>query len=320
MSDAALEALVRRDRIVVGATLAVLVVAASLYLRHLASAMVGMAMPDMPSMPGMVMTMHPWNWVEIGTLVVMWAVMMVAMMMPAAAPMILMFATIYRRRAAAGRTAVPTAIFVLAYLVVWAIFSVVAAVAQAGLHAAALLSPAMAATSPWLAGGLLIVAGMFQWTPLKRACLAACRSPLSFLMTGWSEGRGGAFLMGLRHGYPVRAGLRRRQGRLGAAVQRGTTRRTCRRHPGNAIAPSLLTPLQFLDFRCRLTHKLRKLLELLDVEGRVDRADVTDLDEAASSRARDEEPHTKRATPIVHFGVLSLLPLFQRFDHLRHLG
>jgi Predicted metal-binding integral membrane protein (DUF2182) len=78
----------------------------------------------------------------------------------------------------------------------------------------------MAATSPWLAGGLLIVAGMFQWTPLKRACLAACRSPLSFLMTGWSEGRGGAFLMGLRHGYPVRAGLRRRQGRLGAAVQR----------------------------------------------------------------------------------------------------
>jgi predicted metal-binding membrane protein len=148
MSDAALEALVRRDRIVVGAALAVLVVAASLYLRHLASAMVGMAMPDMPSMPGMVMTMHPWNWVEIGTLVVMWAVMMVAMMMPAAAPMILMFATIYRRRAAAGRTAVPTAIFVLAYLVVWAIFSVVAAVAQAGLHAAALSSLPLSAGRP----------------------------------------------------------------------------------------------------------------------------------------------------------------------------
>jgi predicted metal-binding membrane protein len=201
MSEAALEALVRRDRIVVGAALAVLVVAASLYLLHLAFAMADMAMPDMPSMPGMVMTMHAWSWVEIGTLVVMWTVMMIAMMMPAAAPMILIFATIHRRRAAEGRTAVPTAIFVLAYLVVWAIFSVVAAVAQAGLHAAALLSPAMAATSPWLAGGLLIVAGMFQWTPLKRACLAACRSPLSFLMTGWSEGRGGAFLMGLRHGF-----------------------------------------------------------------------------------------------------------------------
>ena len=158
-------------------------------------------MPDMPSMPGMAMTMHAWSWVEIGALVVMWAVMMIAMMLPAAAPMILMFATIRRRRAAEGRTAVPTAIFVLAYLVVWAIFSVIAALAQAGLHAAALLSPAMAATSPWLAGGLLIVAGVFQWTPLKRACLAACRSPLSFLMTGWSEGRSGAFLMGLRHGF-----------------------------------------------------------------------------------------------------------------------
>jgi predicted metal-binding membrane protein len=77
---------------------------------------------------------------------------------------------------------------------------VVAAVAQAGLHAAALLSPAMAATSPLLAGGLLVAAGVFQWTPLKRACLAACRSPLSFLMTGWREGRGGALRMGVRHG------------------------------------------------------------------------------------------------------------------------
>jgi predicted metal-binding membrane protein len=122
------------------------------------------------------------------------------MMTPAAAPMILTFATIHRRRTAEGRPTVPTAIFVLGYLVVWTIYSVVAAVAQAGLHAAALLSPAMAATSPLLAGGLLVAAGVFQWTPLKHACLSACRSPLSFLMTGWREGRGGAFVMGLRHG------------------------------------------------------------------------------------------------------------------------
>jgi len=64
-------------------------------------------------------------------------------------------------------------------------YSVVAALAQAGLHAAALLSAAMASTSPLLAGGLLVTAGVFQWTPLKRTCLAACRSPLSFFMTGW---------------------------------------------------------------------------------------------------------------------------------------
>jgi predicted metal-binding membrane protein len=203
MSEVALESLLRRDRVVVGVALAVLIVAAWAYLLHLVAAMSDMAMPDMPAMPGMAMAMpamHAWSWVEVGTLVVMWAVMMVAMMTPSAAPMILMFATIHRRRLAAGRPAVPTAIFVLGYLVVWTIYSVAAAVAQTALHATALLSPAMAATSPLLAGGLLIAAGVFQWTPLKAACLATCRSPLSFLMTGWREGRGGAFVMGLGHG------------------------------------------------------------------------------------------------------------------------
>jgi predicted metal-binding membrane protein len=203
MSEAALETLLRRDRVVVGAALAVLIVAAWLYLLHLASAMSDMAMDNAQTMPGMTMAMpttHAWSWVEIGALAVMWAVMMVAMMTPAAGPMVLMFATIHRRRAAEGRPAVPTAIFVLGYLVVWTVYSVIAALSQGALHAAALLSPAMAATSPLLAGGLLIAAGVFQWTPLKRACLAACRSPLSFLMTGWREGRGGAVVMGLRHG------------------------------------------------------------------------------------------------------------------------
>ena len=58
----------------------------------------------------------------------------------------------------------------------------------------------MAATSPVLNGGLLLAAGVFQWTPLKRACLKGCRSPLSFLMSEWRDGTAGAFVMGLRHG------------------------------------------------------------------------------------------------------------------------
>ena len=144
--------------------------------------------------------MHAWSWVDVGALVVMWVVMMVAMMTPAAAPMILVFAALHRRRAAEGQASVPTAIFVLGYLVVWTAFSVVLAVLQSVLHAAALLSPAMATRSPLVAGGLLMAAGIFQWTPLKRACLAACRSPLSFIMNGWREGRGAALVMGLRHG------------------------------------------------------------------------------------------------------------------------
>ena len=203
MSEAAFEALLRRDRVIVGAALAALTIAAWLYLLHLASAMSDMAMLDMPTMPGMAMAMpavHAWSWVEVGVLVVMWGVMMIAMMTPTAAPMMLMFSTIHRRRTSEGRPAVPTAVFVLGYLVVWTIYSVVAALAQAGLHSAAMLSSAMAATSPLLAGGLLVAAGVFQWTPLKRACLATCRSPLSFLMIGWREGRCGAFVMGLRHG------------------------------------------------------------------------------------------------------------------------
>ena len=201
MTGPALEMLFRRDRFVVGSALAALVVAAWVYVLHLASAMSGMTMPDMRTMPGMAMpALHAWSWMEVGALVVMWTVMMVAMMTLAAARMILMFATIHRRRAADGRPAVPTAIFVFGYLVVWTSYSIAAALAQVGLHAAALLSPGLATTSPLLGGGLLVAAGIFQWTPLKRACLAACRSPLSFLMTGWHEGRRGAFVMGLRHG------------------------------------------------------------------------------------------------------------------------
>jgi predicted metal-binding membrane protein len=203
MSQVAFESLLRRDRAVVLAALGVLLCASWAYLLYMAYGMSDMAMSDMPAMssPGVMMpAMRPWSWVELGALVTMWVVMMIAMMLPSAAPMILMFTAVHRRRSDAGAPAVPTAFFVLGYLAVWSAFSVAAAAAQAGLHAAALLSPAMAATTPLLGGGLLIAAGVFQWTPLKHACLATCRSPLSFLMSQWREGGLGAFGMGVRHG------------------------------------------------------------------------------------------------------------------------
>jgi predicted metal-binding membrane protein len=169
-----------------------------LYLLHAAAAMsemgrhaaMEMAMPQVRS----------WALLEVVLLLVMWAVMMVAMMLPSAAPMILMFTMINRRRAEQQRPAVRTGIFVLAYVLVWGGFSVLAAVAQWRLQAAALLSPMMVSTSPYLGGGLLLAAGLFQWTPLKEACLIRCRSPLAFLMTEWREGARGALVMGLRHG------------------------------------------------------------------------------------------------------------------------
>jgi predicted metal-binding membrane protein len=201
VSEAALEILLRRDRVVVGTALAVLIVAAWLYLLHLAAEMSKMPMPDMPSMPGMAMpAMHAWGWVEVEALVVMWAVMMVAMMMPSAAPMILMFATINRRRREHQVPFVPTATFLAGYLLVWTGFSAVAALAQWGLHAAALRSPMIVSTSPLLGGLVLLAAGVFQWTPLKKTCLIKCRSPMSFIMTRWREGSRGALIMGLEHG------------------------------------------------------------------------------------------------------------------------
>lgn len=93
-----------------------------------------------------------------------------------------------------------TGIFLLGYVIVWTGFSAVATLAQWGLHSLALLSPMMVSTSPILGGVLLIGAGIFQFTPLKHACLAHCRTPLGFLMTEWREGTQGALFMGLRHG------------------------------------------------------------------------------------------------------------------------
>lgn len=141
-----------------------------------------------------------WTAVELGLLLVMWAVMMVAMMVPTETVAILAFAAIERRRRARDRPYVPTAIFLGGYVAAWTGFSVLASGAQWGLHRAALLSPMGVGTSPILGGLLLLAAGLFQWTPFKKACLAHCRSPMGFLVTHWREGRRGAFVMGLWHG------------------------------------------------------------------------------------------------------------------------
>jgi predicted metal-binding membrane protein len=193
-----LESALRRDRTVVLTGLAALVVVAWLYLLHLARDMAEMARH---AAMGMVMPrMEPWSGVELLLLGVMWGVMMVAMMTPSATPMIVMFSAVNRRRAAQQGPVVRTGLFVLGYLAAWMAYSAVAAVAQWVLHGLAALSPAMASTSPYLGGGLLLAAGIFQWTPLKRACLTSCRSPLGFLMTEWREGGVGAVVMGFRHG------------------------------------------------------------------------------------------------------------------------
>ncbi len=157
----------------------------------------GMAMGD-----GMVMAMAPMAW-SLGYAVLMffmWWIMMVAMMLPSAAPMILLFARFNRTQRDKGAPYVPTGVFALGYLLVWAGFSLVAVTAQWGFERTGLLSSMMASTSVILGAALLIAAGVYQLTPLKHACLKHCRSPLFFISHHWRQGAWGALRMGLEHG------------------------------------------------------------------------------------------------------------------------
>lgn len=144
--------------------------------------------------------MAPWALADFVAAVAMWVVMMVAMMLPSAAPMLLLFATVQRKRRAEGQPATPVAIFAAGYLLVWSGFSLLAAVLQGLLVRSMLLSSGRATTSALLGGGVLVLAGLYQLTPLKNACLVQCQSPLGFLLTRWRDGAAGALVMGLRHG------------------------------------------------------------------------------------------------------------------------
>jgi predicted metal-binding membrane protein len=130
----------------------------------------------------------------------MWSVMMVAMMVPSAAPTILMFDTIVNKQVRHKNRFSPTALFIVGYLVAWTTYSGFAATWQLWLQNSALISTAIAKSVPSVSGILLIIAGLFQFSPLKYACLKHCRSPMGFFMLHWQEGHKGALLMGLRSG------------------------------------------------------------------------------------------------------------------------
>ena len=188
-----LEAALRRDRLIVTAGLLALTALAWVYVARMADMM--------PAHPGMAMPQAaPWSVADTGGLVVMWIVMMIAMMIPSVAPVILLFAAVSRRRRIDGVLATPVSVFTLGYVLAWTGYSVLIALTQSLLHSAVLLSPTMASASPLLGGGLLMLAGVYQWLPVKGACLSHCRSPLGFFSTEWREGRSGALLMGFRHG------------------------------------------------------------------------------------------------------------------------
>jgi predicted metal-binding membrane protein len=190
----ALERALRRDRWVVGAGLAAIAALAWGYT-VLISARMGMSEMEPMGMP----QTATWGATEYLVTFVMWAVMMTAMMVPSVAPVVLLYAAAQRRRTAAADY-LAVAAFAAGYLSIWAGFSVAATLAQGALHAAALTAEEMGPVSRPLGGAILLAAGAYQFTPLKRVCLTHCRSPLSFITVYWRSGQWGAFTMGLRHG------------------------------------------------------------------------------------------------------------------------
>lgn len=148
----------------------------------------------MDTMGGLTMGM------SAGLFVALWVVMMVAMMFPTAAPMILMFSKVAAGKRSTGQTFVPTWVFVAAYLIVWTLFGVLAYGAALGAERIGAGNTWFMDNGPRLAGALLVLAGVYQLTPLKRACLSRCRTPLAFIMTSWRNGYGGALRMGVVHG------------------------------------------------------------------------------------------------------------------------
>jgi predicted metal-binding membrane protein len=181
-------------RVFTGGLLA-LVVASWSYLVYQDWAMRHMDLVDM-AMPGA----GPWSSADFVLVFVMWAVMMIAMMLPSVLPTLRAYRAVVSTRDHQRRPDALTAVFAAGYVFTWTIFSAIATLTQSVLHAFTLVSPAMRAASPSIAGALLIAAGVYQWTPSKRVCLAQCASPLQFLRRHWRPGASGAWRMGLVHG------------------------------------------------------------------------------------------------------------------------
>jgi predicted metal-binding membrane protein len=184
-----------RERIIILATLIVLAALAWGFVIWQSLAMGAAAMNgSMSGSVGLTMGMSATLFLAI------WVAMMVAMMFPSAAPMVLMYNAIARGKRQRGQAYTPTWIFVAGYMIVWALAGVVAYLAALGVDALATRFMPLIDNAARIGGALLIVAGLYQLSPLKNVCLTACRTPMQFIMTSWREGTGGALRMGMEHG------------------------------------------------------------------------------------------------------------------------
>jgi predicted metal-binding membrane protein len=203
------ERVLRRDRVIIGMALLTLTLLAWLDVLRLAAS-VDMAGTNVTGTRmvstgiNLVMTsrLQPWSGAEFALMFAMWSVMMVAMMLPSAAPMVLLYARVGRKAAINAEPFAPTGWFAAGYLLVWFGFALAATGAQWALERAALLTPTMEGKSKVVGGVLLIMAGLYQWSPLKDTCLAHCQTPLLFIQShgGFRRNVLGALEIGVWHG------------------------------------------------------------------------------------------------------------------------
>jgi predicted metal-binding membrane protein len=193
-APSALEAALRRDRLLVLTALVAACLMCWLWLAPMARDMYG-AM----SGPSAWMAGGAWSAPYVARLFAMWAVMMAGMMLPIAAPTVLLLARVARAHDQ-GSVQARTWAFVAGFLLVWVLFSAAVALLQAGLSALTYLSPMMQLRSRTGSGAVLLLAGAYELTPLKRACLASCRGPAQFLAHSHRPGNRGALRMGLTYG------------------------------------------------------------------------------------------------------------------------
>ena len=207
MNTSALEAILRRDRVIIVASIVVLIVLAWFDLVWLANDMEmgGMDMTGYRMIPAgqalMMPASSPWRPIEFGYVFVMWVVMMIGMMTPSVTPMLLVYARV-GREATESRPFASVAWFASGYFLAWVSFSLVATSLQWALERATLLTPMMTSDSNILSGILLILAGLYQWTPLKDVCLWQCQAPLGFVLShgGFKRTTTGSLMLGFRHG------------------------------------------------------------------------------------------------------------------------
>lgn len=195
------DALLRHDRLIIVVLLLLVTALAWAFTVHQANLMDEMEAAMWRDMNMSMNGMEPsWTAIDAVLLFAMWSAMMAAMMVPGASPMVVAFTTINRRRRQRSAPYVPTAVFLLGYLIAWAGFSVIATALQWLLQATGLLTTMMQSASHYWSAALFVAAGLYQFSPLKQACLAYCRTPDGFILSEWRDGATGAAIMGLRHG------------------------------------------------------------------------------------------------------------------------